>query len=133
MSADWNMIVLEPPQIAAGELEKIRAEFARYFLLSEPGQSVAVFTRRTKTGGCEIYFSPDCGTYAEFLFERMPPQKARAPALLGTTLLVGYPAAVGALLGKQPKVVTQTDKARESQLAEETAARASFLRVKSGG
>jgi hypothetical protein len=133
MSADWRMIVLDPAQIAAGELEKIRAEFTRYFLLRDLGTNIGIFTRRGKTGACEIYFSPDCQPYAEFLFERLPPQKARAPALLGTTLLVGYPAAVGALLGKGSTVISQADTARNAQPTNDAAASPSFLRLKSAG
>ncbi len=133
MSADWRLIVLDPAQIAAGELENIRGEFARYFLLRDLGTNVGVFTRRGKTGGCEVYFSPGCEPYAEFLFERLPPQCARAPTLLGTTLLVGYPAAVGALLGKTSTVVSQMETARSSQNIEKTAPRPSFLRLKPTG
>lgn len=133
MSADWRMIVLDSAQIAAGELENIRAEFTRYFLVRDLGTEIAVFTRRGKTGGCEIYFSPACEPYAEFLFERLPPQKSRAPALLGTTLLVGYPAAVSALLGKGSTVISQVDTARSTHTANDAAARPSFLRLKSTG
>ena len=51
--ADWSLIALDPAQIAAGELEKIRAEFARYFLLHDPGPDMAVFTRRAKSGDAQ--------------------------------------------------------------------------------
>ena len=133
MAADWSMLVLDPTQIAAGELEKIRADFARFFLSHDPGSSLAVFTRRTKTGGCEIYFSPGCEVYAEFLFERLPAQQTRAPALLGTTLLVGYPAAVSALLGKASTVESLATHSRQTEFAESVAQRANFLRQKSAG
>jgi hypothetical protein len=131
MAADWSMIVLDPDAIAAGELEKIRAEFARFFLLHDPGPSVAVFTRRAKSGGCEVYFSPDCAAYSEFIFDRHPPERARAPALLGTTLLVGYPESVSRLLGKAPGVESFRDMLRRSLAEERAAEQASFLRLKS--
>src|ERR1700730_9309373 len=100
MTAEWSMITLAPAQIAAGELETIRADFARYFLARDPGPGMAVFTRRAKSGGGEVYFSPACAIYTEFIFERHQAQRTRPPLLLGTTLLVGYPAAVSCLLGK---------------------------------
>ena len=131
MSADWSMIVLDAAQIAAGELEKIRGEFARFFLLRDPGSSLAVFTWRTKAGGCEIYFSPGCDGYAEFIFERHDAQRSRPPALLGSTLLVGYPHAVGSLLGRTSKVHSTAETARQTQPAT-TTARPAFLRIKSG-
>jgi len=131
MAADWSMIALDPDAIAAGELEKIRAEFARFFLLRDPGPSLAVFTRRTKSGGCEVYFSPGCDTYTEFIFERHPAERTRAPALLGTTLLVGYPEAVSCLLGKAPGVESFRDMLRRSLAEERAAAQTSHLRLKS--
>jgi hypothetical protein len=130
-AADWSMIVLDSTAIAAGELEKIRAEFARFFLLRDPGAGTAVFTRRGKAGGCEVYFSPECDAYAEFIFERHAAEKSRAPALLGTTLLVGYPAAVGSLLGKGSRVESLAAVAsRQPQTTQGAVERASFLRRK---
>ena len=60
MTADWSMIVLDADAIAAGALEKIREEVGRFFVLHDRGLTVAVFTRRAKSGACEVYFSPDC-------------------------------------------------------------------------
>ncbi len=133
MSADWSMIALDPDAIAAGELEKIRADFARFFLLHDPGASLAVFTRRAKAGGCDVYFSPGCDAYTEFIFERHHAERARTPALLGTTLLVGYPAAVSGLLGKAPGVQSFRDMLRRSLAEERAAAQTSFLRLKPAG
>ena len=133
MAADWSMIALDPAEIAAGELEKIRADFARYFLLHDPGVTLAVFTRRAKAGCCEVYFSPGCDTYTEFIFERHTAKRARTPALLGTTLLVGYPAAVGCLLGKTRGVESFREMLRQSLAAEKAEARISFLRLKTAG
>jgi hypothetical protein len=123
------MITLASGEIAAGELEKIRADIARYFLLHDPGPDAAVFTRRAKWSACEVYFSPACVIYTEFIFERHQAQHARAPALLGTTLLVGYPAAVGCLLGKGRRVESFREMLRLS-FADENAVRASLLRLK---
>ena len=130
MSADWNMIELNSDAIAAGELEKIRAEVTRFFLMHDPGPSVAVFTRRTKSGGCDVFFSPGCETYAEFIFESHPPKRGRAPALLGTTLLVGYPESVSCLLGKAPGVESFRDMLRRSLAEERAASQTSLLRIK---
>ena len=131
MAGDWYMIGLDPDAIAAGELEKVRAEFARFFLLHDPGTSLAVFTRRAKSGGCDVYFSPGCDAYADFIFERHPAERSRAPALLGTTLLVGYPAAVSCLLGKAPGVESFRDMLRRSLAEERAAGQTSYLRLKS--
>lgn len=133
MAADWSMIALDPAEIAAGELERIRADFARYFLLHDPGVALAVFTRRAKPGRCEVYFSPGCDAYTEFIFERHTAKRARAPGLLGTTLLVGYPAAVSSLLGKARVVESFREMLRQSLAAEQAESRASFLRLKAPG
>lgn len=133
MTNEWSMITLTPDQIAAGELEDIRADFARFFLLRDPGASMAIFTRRAKSGACDVYFSPGCVAYTEFIFERHTAERARAPALLGTTLLVGYPAAVSCLLGKMREVGSFRKILQESFDAEQTAARAAFLRLKPAG
>ena len=100
MAANWRTIALDAEQIATGELETIRAELALYFLLHDPGDGMAVFTRRLKPGACKVYFSPACHAYTEFIFERHAARRATAPGLLGTTLLVGYPSAVASLLGR---------------------------------
>ena len=133
MTTDWSMIVLEPAEIAAGELEKIRAEVARFFLLHDPGSSSAVFTRRAKLGHCEVYFSPDSAAYTEFIFERHTVKSSRPPALLGSTLLVGYPAAVSCLLGKAPNVKSFPKILQRSLANKKAAASASFLSLKKAG
>lgn len=133
MAADWSMITLDPGEIAAGELEKIRADFARFFLLHDPRPDTAVFTRRAKSGACEVYFSPACAMYTEFTFERHQAERARTPALLGTTLLVGYTAAVGCLLGKAREVASFREMLQHSFASERAAARVSFLRLKPAG
>ena len=130
MAAEWRMITLAPAQIAAGELENIRADFARFFLLRDPGPGMAVFTRRAKSGACEVYFSPACTIYTEFIFERHQAEQTRAPALLGTTLLVGYPAAVGCLLGKAQRVESFREILRQSFADEHLVARSAFLSIK---
>lgn len=127
---DWHMIALEPTEIAAGALENIRADFARFFLLHDPAADTAVFTRRARSGMCEVYFSPACAMYTEFIFERHPPQRSRAPALLGTTLLVGYPAAVSCLLGKARNVASFREILRKPQLEAAAGAQIAFLRLK---
>ena len=104
MAGDWRRIELSREQIRAGELEKIRAQFTTFCMTGDSTADVAIFTRRTKTGASEVYFSPAAIPYAEFLFERHPPFASRPPALLGSTLLVGSHAAVAGLLGKSADV-----------------------------
>ena len=133
MAADWRMIELDAEQIAAGELEKIRAEFALFFLLRDPGDGMAVFTRRARSGACEVYFSPACAPYTEFIFERHHAAPTRAPGLLGTTLVVGYTAAVGNLLGKPREVASFRQMLRQQLPAGRIVAGALFLRVKAAG
>lgn len=112
MADDWYMIELGAQQIRAGELERIRAEFSTFFLLREPGTNMAVFTRRARSGSCEVYFAPDCRRYTDFIFERHPAVRTRAPGLLGTTLLVGHPTAVSPLLGRLKRVISLTETLR---------------------
>ena len=104
MSADWRRIELSREQILAGELEKIRAQLSLFMMTSDAGNDVAVFSRRTKSGNCEVYFPPATLRFTEFVFERHTPQTSRAPALLGTTLLLGNQASVATLLGKSSDV-----------------------------
>jgi hypothetical protein len=130
MAADWRMIALDAEQIAAGGLEKIRAEFALFFLLHDPGAGMAVFTRRAKSGACEVYFSPACVPYTEFIFERHDAERTRAPGLLGTTLLVGHASAVGNLLGKPREVASFRQMLQQQLPAARIAAGAMFLRAK---
>ena len=89
MTADWQRIELSREQILAGELEKIRAQVSLFMMTRSAGSDVAIFTRRTRSGGCEVFFPPAALQLCEFVFERHPPQASRAPALLGTTLLLG--------------------------------------------
>jgi hypothetical protein len=133
MAIDWSMILLESGEIEAGGLEAIRADFARFFLLRDPGPAMAVFTRRAKSGACEVYFSPACAIYTDFIFERHPPQFCRAPALLGTTLLVGHTAAVGRLLGKARAVVSFRAMSQQHVAAERAVIRPSILQLKAAG
>ena len=133
MAIDWSMILLESGEIGAGGMEAIRADFARFFLLRDPGPDMAVFTRRAKSGACEVYFSPACAIYTEFIFERYPPRFCRAPALLGTTLLVGHTDAVGRLLGKARAVISFSAMSRQHVAAERKVIRPSFLQLKAVG
>jgi hypothetical protein len=104
MTADWRRIELSREQILAGELEKVRAQLSLFMMTSDAGGDIAVFTRRTKNGACEVFFPPTALQLCEFVFERHPPQLSRAPALLGTTLLLGNHASVATLLGKSSDV-----------------------------
>jgi hypothetical protein len=130
MVANWRMIALDAEEIAAGGLEKIRAEFALFFLLRDPGAGMAVFTRRAKSGACEVYFPPACAPYTEFIFERHRAASTRPPGLLGTTLLVGYTAAVGNLLGKPREIASFKEMLQQQMPATQAAAGAMFLRAK---
>lgn len=100
MAGDWRRIELSREQIRAGNLETIRSEFSLFMMTNEATGSIAVFTRRARSGGCEVYFPPAALRFAEFVFERHPALPSSAPALLGTTLLVGSHDAVASLLGK---------------------------------
>jgi hypothetical protein len=133
MAADWNMILLEPGEIATGELEAIRGDFARFFLLRDPGAAMAVFTRRAKSGACEVYFSPGCAIYTEFIFERHPAQFCRAPVLLGTTLLVGHHASVGRLLGKPRAIVSFKAMSQQNRATDYNIVQPAFLQLKTAG
>ncbi len=104
MSGDWRRIELSRDAVRAGELEIIRAQFALYCMAGDTAADVAIFTRRNKAGGSDLYFSPAALRYAEFVFERHPPCASGQPALLGSTLLVGNHDAVAALLGKSSGV-----------------------------
>ena len=104
MTAEWRRIELSREQILAGELEKIRAQVSLFMMTRSAGSDVAIFTRRTKSGGCEVFFPPAALQLCEFVFDRHPPQISRAPALLGTTLLLGSHASVAVLLGKSSDV-----------------------------
>ena len=114
MAGDWRLIELSREQIRAGELEKIRAQFSLFMMTNEPAGEIAVFTRRGKAGGCEVYFPPAALRFAEFVFERHAPLASRPPALLGTTLLAGSQAAVASLLGKSSDVQSFRKAAGES-------------------
>ncbi len=104
MAGDWRRIELSRDEIRAGELEKIRSQFSLFMMTNEPAGEIAVFTRRGKSGGCEVYFPPAALRFAEFVFERHPPGASRPPALLGTTLLAGSHDSVATLLGKSSDV-----------------------------
>jgi hypothetical protein len=114
MARDWQRIELSREQIRAGELEQIRAQFSVFCMTGATTADVAIFTRRTKTGGSEVYFSPAALPYAEFVFERHPPCASNRPVLLGTTLLVGSHAAVANLLGKSSDVQSFRKTAEQS-------------------
>ena len=79
MSVDWRRIELSREQIRAGELEKIRSQFSLFMMTNEPAGEIAVFTRRCKSGGCEVYFPPAALRFAEFVFERHAPGASRPP------------------------------------------------------
>ena len=51
MTAEWRRIELSREEILAGELEKIRAQVSLFMMTCSAGSDVALFTRRTKSGG----------------------------------------------------------------------------------
>lgn len=114
MAGDWRRIELSREQIRAGELEKIREQFSVLSITGATSAEVAIFTRRTKAGASDIYFSPAALPYAEFVFEHHPPCACNRPALLGTTLLVGLHSGVANLLGNSPDVQSLRKTAAQS-------------------
>lgn len=104
MAGEWRRIELSRDEIRAGELEKIRAQFTLFMMTAEPADDIAIFTRRAKSGGSEVYFPPSALRFTDFVFERHVPVASSAPALLGSTLLIGSHSAVAALLGKSSDV-----------------------------
>jgi hypothetical protein len=114
MAGDWRRIELSRDQISAGELEKIREQFSVFSVTGATAADVAIFTRRTRSGGSEVYFSPAALPYAEFVFEHYPPCACNRPALLGTTLLVGIHSEVASLLGNSPDVQSLRRNAEQS-------------------
>lgn len=120
MAADWQRIELTREQIGGGELERIRAQFAVFCMSGGADDDIAVFTRRSRAGGSEVYFSPAALPCAEFVFERHAAGACNRPPLLGTTLLVGRHDAVARLLGRSPSVQALR-KAGEAPAAVDTA------------
>lgn len=86
----WHLLTLDPDRVAAGEVVSVKERFGAAFVAAGGPRAMALFQRMREEGGTDLYFTPDCGTFAADLLQECGAVPCDAPPLVGLQLLVGH-------------------------------------------
>lgn len=86
----WHHLVVSGADVAAGLLADIEAKFVASFRAAGGPRTMALFRKTAESGGCELYFTPECGVHAWPLLEQCGATPCAGPSLAGLELLVGH-------------------------------------------
>jgi len=90
MRMDWYHLRLGADRVAAGELVSHKEAFEAAFTAAGGPRAMALFQRGGADGGADLFFTPECGSYAALLLERSGAAPCERPSLVGLQLLVGH-------------------------------------------
>ena len=86
----WYHLRLDGDRVAAGELVSHREAFEAAFIAGGGPRAMALFQRGCPDGAVDLFFTPDCGTFAAQLLEQSGAASCERPSLVGLQLLVGH-------------------------------------------
>ncbi|BCR04695.1 hypothetical protein DESUT3_17640 [Desulfuromonas versatilis] len=86
----WFSLVLSAEQVAKGEMEGRRNEFAAAFKAAGAPRMMALFREAGPEGGLTLYLTPDCGSHAPSLVGGWNCAPCEKPAMAGLELVVGF-------------------------------------------
>lgn len=86
----WHHLALTPEDVAAGKIAPIKDAFTAAFRAAGGPRAMALFQKGSDEGGVELFFTPDCGSFAAQLLTELGATPCPGPALAGLELLVGH-------------------------------------------
>lgn len=86
----WYSLRLSCAQVASGRASQCKDSFEEAFAAARGPRSMAVFQRECDEGGLDLFFTPECGTYAEELLDAWGCTPCERPSMIGLHLLVGH-------------------------------------------
>ncbi|WP_026841681.1 hypothetical protein [Citrifermentans bremense] len=87
---DWYRLTLTPEEVAAGEISPIKDAFTSAFRAAGGPRAMALFQKGNEGGGADLFFTPDCASFASDLLSEIGAVPCPGPALIGLDLLVGH-------------------------------------------
>lgn len=87
---DWYRLTLTPEEVAAGKIAPIKDAFASSFRAAGGPRAMALFQKGNEDGGADLFFTPDCSSFAPDLLSEIGAVPSPGPALIGLDLLVGH-------------------------------------------
>ena len=86
----WYRLSLSAEDVAAGKITPIKDAFTAAFRAAGGPRAMALFQKGKDEGGVELFFTPDCGSFASELLAGVGAAPCPGPALVGLELLVGH-------------------------------------------
>lgn len=86
----WYHMSIDDAMVAAGKVASIKEIFTAAFSAAGGPRAMALFQKGRDDGGVDLFFTPDCGTFAAELLEQIGAEPCEGPALVGLQLLVGH-------------------------------------------
>lgn len=87
---NWYHLGFDGDMVAAGKVASIKEGFAAAFSAAGGPRAMALFRKGRDDGGVDLFFTPDCGTFAAELLEESGALPCEGPSLVGLELLVGH-------------------------------------------
>uniref|UniRef100_C6E4F1 Uncharacterized protein n=1 Tax=Geobacter sp. (strain M21) TaxID=443144 RepID=C6E4F1_GEOSM len=86
----WYLLTLPPEEVVAGKISPIKDAFAAAFRAAGGPRAMALFQKDNGEGGVDLFFTPDCGSFASELLTDIGAVPSPGPVLIGLELLVGH-------------------------------------------
>ena len=86
----WYHLGFDGDMVAAGKVVSIKEGFTAAFGAAGGPRAMALFQRGRDDGGVDLFFTPDCGTFAAGFLKESGALPCEGPSLVGLELLVGH-------------------------------------------
>ncbi|GAW66912.1 hypothetical protein GPEL0_01r2473 [Geoanaerobacter pelophilus] len=86
----WYLLTLNAEDVAVGKIAPIKDAFTAAFRAAGGPRAMALFQKGSDGGGVELFFTPDCGSFASDFLAGIGAVPCPGPALAGLELLVGH-------------------------------------------
>ena len=88
--SSWYRLSLTKSQVEGGEIEARKQAFDEAFAAAGAPRIMALFKQEREDGGTDLFFTPDCGTFAAELLKEWRVINCVRPSLIRLQLLVGH-------------------------------------------
>ena len=86
----WYRLSMTKSQVEEGEIEARKQAFDEAFAAAGAPRIMALFKQEREDGGTDLFFTPDCGTFAAELLKGWRVIPCVRPSLIRLHLLVGH-------------------------------------------
>ena len=86
----WYHLRFSAEEVAAGKVASLKEVFSAAFSAAGGPRAMALFRKDAADCGVDLFFTPDCGTFAAPFLEQCGAAPCEGPSLVGLQLLVGH-------------------------------------------